>query len=184
MIDNLFKHLKTIRTHKKWVRIACFKMGIPIQGILHDLSKFSLRELAIAKYYTGEKSPHDTCREILGYSPSWIYHFHRNKHHWEFWCETNVDGVWVPIKIPYKYVIEMFCDFIGAGKAYSGTFWTTSSPLDYWEAKCEGKRLMHPDSLALLKFLLVALANSKTEQDFYDYYNSNKQSIKSSYTRS
>ena len=22
------------------------------------------------------------------------------------------------VKIPYRYVIEMFCDFVGAGKAY------------------------------------------------------------------
>ncbi len=180
-ISALFKHLKLVHTHRKYVRKACFKMGIAWQGIIHDLSKYSLTELKICKYYNGKKSPHDTCRGQLGYSPSWIYHFHRNKHHWEFWCETTSDGVWNPIKIPYRYIIEMFCDFVGAGKAYNEDNWTTSAPMEYWEAKCKGKRLMHNDSIKLFEYLLWHMKKATTEQDFYVWYNENKTWLKNNY---
>ena len=112
------RHLQTIRKHRKCVRQACFKMGIPWQGLVHDLSKYSRAEMSITKYATGKKSPHAVARDELGYSPSWMYHYHRNKHHWQYWLDMEdwPDKV-VPVKMPYKYVIEMFCDFIGAGKA-------------------------------------------------------------------
>ena len=85
MRGNLRKHLRTIRTHRRYVRKACFKMGIPWQGLIHDLSKYSPTELSIYKYYTGNRSPHQNCREKLGYSPSWNHHYHRNKHHYQYW---------------------------------------------------------------------------------------------------
>ena len=56
-MNKLFGHLKTIRIHRRYVRKMCFKMGIPIQGLLHDLSKYSIIELTQCKYYTGKKSP-------------------------------------------------------------------------------------------------------------------------------
>lgn len=178
MNNKFFKHVSTINKHRAFVRKACFKMGIPWRGLMHDISKYTPAELAICKYYVGNKSPHDNCREKIGYSPSWINHFHKNKHHWEYWCETNVKGEWVPIKIPYKYVIEMFCDFIGAGKAYIKDSWTTTSPLDYWKNMCEGKRLMHKDSLFLIKNLLEKLATFENEHDFYTWYKKEQSFIK------
>ena len=81
-MKNLFRHLKTVHTHRKWVRKYCFKMGLYWQGLTHDLSKYSLTELSMCKYYTGKKSPHQVARETIGYSPSWIHHYHMNKHHW------------------------------------------------------------------------------------------------------
>jgi hypothetical protein len=180
-MNNFLNHLKIIRTHRKFVRKACRKMGILRQGLFHDLSKYSISELRICKYYSGTRSPHDACRDLIGYSPSWIYHFHRNKHHWEFWCETTSDGVWNPIKIPYKYIIEMFCDFVGAGKAYNMASWTTATPIAYWEAKCKGKRLMHQDSVKLFESLLKRMQKMDTEQEFYDWYKENKASLKNNY---
>ena len=52
-MKEFFKHLKTIRTHRKYVRKACFKMGLFWQGLTHDLSKYSITEMKICKYYTG-----------------------------------------------------------------------------------------------------------------------------------
>ena len=86
-MSKLSKHLKTVRTHRKWVRKACFKLGIPWQGLTHDLSKYSLTELRICKYYTGKGSPHEECRRQIGYSPSWIHHAHKQKHHYQYWVE-------------------------------------------------------------------------------------------------
>jgi len=33
--------------------------------------------------------------------------------------------------MPYERIIEMFCDFVGAGKAYTKDAWTVNTPLDY-----------------------------------------------------
>ena len=181
MNSNFFKHIRIINRHRAFVRKACFKMGIPWRGLVHDLSKYSPSELAIFKYYTGNRSPHENCREKLGYSPSWINHFHNNKHHWEYWCETNENGEWKPIKMPYKYVIEMFCDFLGAGKAYEGKSWTTKSPITYWTKMCEGKRLMHKDSLFLIKSLLETFKTFNNELDFYSWYKKERAFLKVRY---
>lgn len=181
-MKNLFKHLKTVRKHRKYVRHACFKMGIPLQGLLHDLSKYSLKELSICKYYGGTKSPHALCRDELGYSPSWIYHYHKNKHHWQWWLDIEdwPDKIYA-IKMPYKYVIEMFCDFIGAGKAYEKTKWTVHAPLNYWNKACEGKRLMHKESERLLLDLLKKLDSCENEKEFYRFYKKRKKWLKTEY---
>lgn len=180
-MTNLQKHLKTIRKHRKYVRQMCWKMGLFWQGLTHDLSKYSLKELSIAKYYGGTKSPHAVCREQLGYSPSWQYHYHRNKHHWQYWLDIEdwPDKV-AAVKMPYKYVIEMFCDFVGAGKAYSGQKWNEDMPLDYYEKACKGKRLMHPTSESLLVFLLYKLKGLKMK-GFIKWYNKNKKGFKAMY---
>lgn len=180
--ENLKKHKETVRTHRRAVRKACFKMGIPIQGLLHDLSKYSPAEMAIANWYVGTKSPHDIARDELGYSPSWIHHKAKNKHHWEYWTDFNsaqfVDGKYVitavGVKMPYKYIIEMFCDFVGAGKAYMRDKWTTAAPMNYWKTNCEGDRLMHSASEKLFVELLTIMSRCATEDEFYAWYKSHK----------
>lgn len=153
-VSNFRQHLRLVHTHRKYVRQMCFKMGIPLRGLLHDLSKYSLKELSICKYYNGKRSPHEECREQLGYSPSWLYHKNRNKHHWEFWLDNQDGADFKPVKIPCVYVVEMFCDMVGASKAYSKKSFTESSPWEYYINKCKGKRLMHVESEYLLEKLL------------------------------
>ena len=43
-IGNIFGHLKTITKHKWVVFKLSIKAGIPIRGLLHDLSKYSPTE--------------------------------------------------------------------------------------------------------------------------------------------
>ena len=74
----------------------------------------------------------------------------------------------VPCKMPYEYVIEMFCDFIGAGKAYEKDKWTKETPWNYWVSKCEKKRAMHKTSEYLIKKLLWNLHESKSVDDFVE----------------
>ena len=180
-MSNKSKHKKTIRMHRRYVRKMCWKMGLFWQGLVHDLSKYSREEMSIAKYYSGTKSPHANCRDILGYSPSWLHHYHKNKHHWQFWLDIEdwPDKV-TPIKMPYKYVIEMFCDFVGAGKAYSKGKWNQHMPLQYYKEKCEGKRLMHKDSEALLVDLLTRM-NDYGEENFLKWYKTNRKRLERNY---
>lgn len=177
MDERLSRHLETIRKHRKAVCKWCFIMKIPMRGILHDLSKYSLTELSIYSHYTGKRSPHDVARESIGYSPSWYHHRNRNKHHWEYWVDEY--ELRTAVKIPYKYVVEMFCDFIGAGQVYSGDRWSESSPLNY-HLKLKSKKIMHPDSLYLFELLLVKLRDMGCD-DFKDWYRNEHEHIKRSY---
>lgn len=182
-------HLDTITNHIKYVREMCDLMGIPEIGQQHDLSKFSDEEFEIYKYANGTKSPHDIARDELGYSPSWIYHKAKNQHHWEYWTDFNEakpngDGTFTiickAVKMPYDRVIEMFCDFVGAGKAYSNEKWTPQTPWNYWEKSCEGKRAMHPSSEYLIKKLLWNLHETNLD-NFITWYTASKEYLKKCY---
>ena len=183
-------HIETINNHIKIVRDLCYQMGIPELGDAHDLSKFSPDEFDIYKYATGKGSPHDVARAELGYSPSWIHHKARNQHHWEYWTDFNAakpngDGTFTiicrPVKMPYDRIIEMFCDFVGAGRAYNKEQWTVETPLNYWKTKCDGQRAMHPDSEKLLVKLLEKLAESNSLEEFVVWYNNNKEKLEKNY---
>lgn len=179
-MTNLIKHLRIIHIHKKYVRKACFKMGLFWQGLVHDLSKYSVIELLICKYYSGTRSPHQNAREVLGYSPSWIHHYHMNKHHFQYWWDENEEGKIIPMKMPFKYVIESFCDMLGASKAYNLATWQPSMLLDYWETKCIGKRIMHEDSIELIDILIKKL-NDIGEDKFFIWYKENKTNLQNNY---
>lgn len=172
------KHLGTIRKHRRVVRKWCFKMGIPIRGLLHDLSKYTISELSICKYYTGIMSPHDTARQKLGYSPSWFNHRNRNKHHWEYWVDSLERRN--AVQMPYKYVIEMFCDFVGAGKVYTGDNWTPASPLKY-HLRHKSKRIYHPETLYLFELLLCKLRDLG-EDNFIRWYKDDKDALEGIYS--
>lgn len=183
-------HTDTILTHINIVKDLCYQMGIPELGQSHDVSKFSPDEFEIYTYANGKKSPHDIARDTLGVSPSWIHHKARNPHHWEYWTDfnsatPNEDGTFTIIckcvKMPYERIIEMFCDFVGAGKAYTKDTWTVNTPLDYWINNCEGQRAMHPDSEKLIKLLLNTLAEKDSLDDFVAWYNLNREKLQKNY---
>ena len=140
MIKQAYRHFITISKHKWYVFKECRACGIVWQGIVHDLSKFSRIEfLSSAKYFQGDRSPIDAEKEEIGYSIAWMHHKGHNPHHWEYWIDFDKDGNIIANKIPYKYVVEMLCDWIGAGKAYSKDEWTQHSPLAYYNKVKSGR---------------------------------------------
>ena len=144
MIKNSFKHLKKICKHKYYVGKYCFHYGLYKQGITHDLSKFSPTEFfESVKYYQGDRSPIDACKEDKGYSMAWLHHKGRNKHHYEYWVD-NFDKGGEALQMPFKYVLEMFCDYLGAGKAYMGKNFTYSAEYKWWLNKKANNLAMHP----------------------------------------
>lgn len=179
-MKNLINHLKTVHKHRKYVRKACFKMGLVWQGLTHDLSKYSITELSMCKYYTGKGSPHQVAREVLGYSPSWIHHYHMNKHHFQFWWDEDEDGKIIPMKMPYKYLVESFCDMLGASKAYNPDNWKPQMLLDYWEQRCIGKRIMHEASVSFLDAQIKNLVEYG-EDGFFAWYKNNRDFLKKAY---
>jgi len=149
-----WKHFKTICLHKKYVLEECQACGIPWQGIIHDLSKFGPSEFVPSvKYFQGTKSPIEKEKEEIGYSFAWLHHKSHNKHHWEYWTDFGKHGEVICVRIPYKYVVEMVCDWIGAGKAYSKEAWTQASPLEYYNKVREGRYFHRETEKLILKFL-------------------------------
>lgn len=149
-----WKHFKTVCRHKAVVYRECKNCGIRWQGIVHDLSKFSRIEFSpSAKYFQGDKSPIEKEKAEKGYSEAWLHHKGCNKHHWEWWTDFGSNGEVIANKIPSKYVIEMICDWIGAGKVYNGGKWSEADPLDYYN-KVRAGRHFHPETEKLIIQLL------------------------------
>ena len=167
LIENFFGHLRTIRQHRRMVMIHCFKAGIPIMGLLHDLSKYSPTEfIPGVLYYQGNRSPNEREREVEGASRAWMHHKGRNRHHFEYWTDYSpITKRMSPVKMPLRYVVEMFCDRVGACKTYKGKAYTSSDPYDYF-MRGNAKNVMHPETAALLEKLLVMLRDDGEKKVF------------------
>ena len=68
--------------------------------------------------------------------------------------------------MPGRYVIEMFMDRIAASKVYKGDKYTDAHPLEYFETGPAVLRFMHPETAALLRKLLVMLAEEGEDRTF------------------
>lgn len=166
-MNNAAEHLKTINRHRREVIKNCFKAGILRQGLLHDLSKYSPEEfLKGIKYYQGTRSPHEGEREAYGFSYGWMHHKGRNKHHFEYWTDYDpVTRVMSPVKMPLKYVKEMFCDRVAASKIYMKENYNDGSALEYF-LRAKGKRIIHPETSDLIEKLLIMLRDKGERKTF------------------
>ena len=166
------KHFNTITKHRHKVIKHCFKAGIGFQGLFHDLSKYTPSEfLTGVKYYQGTSSPNEVEREKYGYSKAWLHHKGRNRHHFEYWCDYNPKTkVNEPVKMPLKYVIEMFCDRVAASKIYQGKNYTDSSAIEYF-LKGKPTRSIEKSTSDLLEGWLVMLSE-KGEKETFSYIKS------------
>ena len=162
-----WKHFKTITRHRMIVCRHCFRVGLYWRGLTHDLSKYSWTEFrAGAKYYQGTRSPNTEEREENGYSVAWMHHKGRNRHHFEYWTDLSPETrIYEPVDMPVKYLCEMVADRIAACKTYQGAAYTDASPLQYLDRANES-RLVHPQTMKRLRFLLVMLAEHGEEETF------------------
>ena len=128
----------------------CRACGITWQGIIHDLSKYGPTEfISSAKHFQGNRSPIEAEKEELGYSLAWNHHKGHNPHHWEYWTDFDENGNIIAQRIPYKYVIEMICDWIAAGKVYNKGKWSKEDPYNYF-CKVRKGRHFHEDTEELI----------------------------------
>ena len=165
---HIWKHFCTITEHKWIVLVECFQVGLYRQGLLHDLSKYSPSEFFTgARYYQGNRSPNAAEKEMRGYSSAWLHHKGRNKHHYEYWTDTDLKRrkSMVPVKMPLRYAVEMFLDRVAASKVYQGKNYTDRSALDYYN-RTRDIMLLHPHTQALLEELLTMLARRGEKETF------------------
>lgn len=102
------EYLKYIVRHKLCVAVAGFFLGVSWWRLLtHDLSKllpsewfpyadhFYDREMAdretFAYGFPTEGAPYG-CFVDDRFTLAWLYHQHRNPHHWQYWVTRKDDG--------------------------------------------------------------------------------------------
>ena len=175
IVKNIFKHIKLVLKHKWYVFKFSIKLGIPLRGLLHDMSKFSPTEFwESVKYYNGSKSPITVSKQINGYSKAWLHHKGRNKHHLEYWVD-NTAPERTPI-IPYKYVAEMICDKLSASIVYNGKNWTPTSQLEYWNKEKKKVQMnIHMEEM------LTEIFENLAEQGIEEFLN--KENIRAAYKK-
>lgn len=150
---------------------------MPIRGLVHDLSKFSPIEFfESAKYYTGTSSPIDACKKDKGISMAWMNHKSKNKHHYEYFVD-NFDNGGTAIKMPYKYVAELVCDYLAAGQAYMKKDFSYQAEYKWWEIKKSKPIFMHKKTKSFIECILFELTY-KSEKEVL-----NKKHFKETYER-
>ena len=161
---NLFKrfigHTKTIIKHKFWVWHYMNKCGFKWgwRGLWHDMSKFSPIEFwESVKYYSGTRSPIDACKEENGISMAWMHHKGRNPHHYEYWMD-NFDKGGEPKEMPWRYKVEMICDYLAAARAYMGKSFSYRAEYEWWNNKMKQPRRQHFNDMAFVGRVLQSLA--------------------------
>lgn len=166
-LQNIFRHFRTITRHRHAVMRHCAKAGIFWQGTRHDLSKYSPTEFwAGVRYYQGTRSPNEQERQEKGYSSAWMHHKGRNRHHFEYWTDySTITRRMEPVKMPLRWVAEMFCDRVAASKIYNGAAYKDSDSLQYF-LKAKGTRVIHPETSDFLERLLRMLAEEGEERTF------------------
>lgn len=167
-MNKAWKHFCTITHHKYLVAKGCFAVGLYRQGLLHDMSKYSFTEFRVgAKYYQGTRSPNNAEKEDIGYSSAWLHHKGRNKHHLEYWLDYGFppDKRITGMRMPDKYVVEMFMDRIAACKVYMQGDYKDSSPFEYYE-KGKAITILHEESRELLERMLRMLAEKGEAETF------------------
>ncbi len=167
-MSKAWQHFCTITHHRHLVRHYCFMAGLYWQGLTHDLTKYSWVEFRVgAKYYQGNRSPNNAEREAIGYSTAWLHHKGRNKHHLEYWVDYGLGEVkgLVGMRMPVRYVVEMFCDRIAACRTYMKDDYRDDSPYNYYQ-KGKAYHMLHDRTRSLLEELLEHLKDHGEEDTF------------------
>ncbi len=161
-------HFRTITQHKLEVMRNCFRVGLYWQGLMHDMSKYSLAEFVSgAIYYQGTRSPNAEERDKTGMSRAWLHHKGRNKHHFEYWIDYSpmpIDTI-CGMKMPLPYVLEMVCDRIAASKIYRGELYEDGDAYQYY-LRSKDRYIIHEETNALLGRLLLMLQEYGEEKTF------------------
>ena len=164
---NFWKHFKTITKHKILVMQGCFKVGLYWRGIAHDMSKYSPTEFFNGvRYFQGYRSPISAEREDKGYSEAWMHHKGRNKHHYEYWTDMNLETRQYESRpMPRKYLVEMVMDRRAASMNYQGKNYNDAFPLEY-QLNSKDRSLMNEQTRKELEYILTMLRDKGEKETF------------------
>lgn len=164
-----WKYFSYVIRHKWWVLVAGLATRAPLWRLLiHDWTKFLPCEwFPYVESFYGTKYSDDEIRRAssLGihlptkeerrykFNYAWNHHQKANPHHWQYWILTNDsdDPKHIALQIPVHYMREMVADWMGAGRAITGT-WECAA----WYAKNKSKIILDPASRNFVEFLIEA----------------------------
>lgn len=147
------EHLLYIIRHKWYVFIECCKLGIPWQGITHDLSKFSISEWQpyVNTFFKRASSDgyYSASQVSEEFDKAWLHHVHHNAHHWQYYVLPKDDGSSKLIEMPERYVREMVADWRGASRTKFGRDNTLE-----WYSEHRDQLHLHPRSRILAEIMI------------------------------
>lgn len=152
MIKQHLSYLKYVLKHKWFVYIAGRRIGLSFwQSFQHDLSKFRFSEwFAYADTFYNPDGSRKIYAETPEFQKAWLYHQHRNLHHWQSWLLRMDRGDVIPLQMPKKYVLEMVADWMGAGKAITGKW-----EYQIWYNQNREKIILHPQTREFVENILI-----------------------------
>jgi len=158
-IKRILIYLSYILRHKWFVFVECYREGLIWRGIIHDLSKFRPSEFFPYAYHdwnadlakrdeTGYYKPTDTGDKAFDFA--WLLHQKRNRHHWQWWILPEDEGGIKILEMSDKYLLEMICDWKGAGRAQGNktNCWD-------WYQHNKDKMQLNPKTRSRLEKLLI-----------------------------
>lgn len=157
ILRRLYSHLQYfwyVLRHKWFVFVECCRLGVPLRGIVHDLSKFLPSEwfAYVHAFYpidAGERVEHEETEDhdpgsVAGaFDLAWLLHQKRNPHHWQYWVLIQDDDLPKVLPMPDGLRREMLADWRGAGRAQG-----KADPNDClrWYLEHREKMELHPDT--------------------------------------
>lgn len=124
MISIYFKYLLYVLEHKWNVGIECFKKGMLLHALTHDLSKLRPSEfIPYARFFYETdrmKNYKQSDERNENFQKGWNHHQKRNKHHWNYWISVTRKDEIVSVPMPRKYVRQMVADWNGMARKFGG----------------------------------------------------------------
>jgi hypothetical protein len=120
---------KYLTKHRWFVFLECCKVGIPVRGLIHDIDKYLPKQfIPYARFHFNKNGSRINRRDETGhydglntgdkeFEMSLFLHWRKSKHHWESWCIPRPDGNHKCFPMDDRSILEMICDWKGAGKA-------------------------------------------------------------------
>lgn len=158
---SMIRYLKYLFRHKYFVFIECWRRGLYWRAFLHDLSKFLPDELLpYARFFYGKDSTQESResryqkinKDPRYFQRAWQLHLMRNDHHWQNWINIQDEGTTVVLEMPINCRLEMFCDWVGAGRAQG--YYDPMNPLKevcIWYVRNRNKIILHPKTRMLIE---------------------------------
>lgn len=139
-------YIHTLSKHIGYVQEAGEMLGVdPVQLKMHDMSKWSAEEFpAYANRFYGEP-------DEVAFKYAWLHHLQNNPHHWNHWLLQNDEDGMEALEMPQHYALEMVADWMGASRAYTGTYDMTD-----WLRENFGRMILHPKTRQLITNILVS----------------------------
>ena len=143
--------------HKFWVMYFCFRHGLFWRGIVHDWDKLFLPSMiwVYAKYYPRIREIRNTdgyynpCAAPPDYQRAILAHFHRSRHHWQYWILSN-GASFTALDMTETDVREMICDWAGAGRTRQKKKWKKENVRAFFE-RTRDKMVLSENTVRLIE---------------------------------